>query len=64
MTFDEFKEIRKKHNLLITFNDNIEAMSKEKYEELINNLIESIKDLYNDNSNQEDDFKWQRDTKR
>lgn len=32
MTFDEFKEIRKKHNLLITFNDNIEAMSKEKYD--------------------------------
>lgn len=54
MTFDEFKEIRKKYNLLITFNDNIEAMSKEKYEELINNLIESIKDLYNDDSNEED----------
>ncbi len=51
MTFDEFKEIRKKYNLLITFNDNIEAMSKEKYEELINNLIESIKDIYNDDSN-------------
>lgn len=56
MTFDEFKEIRKKYNLLIAFNDNIEAMSKEKYEELINNLIESIKDLYNDDSNEEDDF--------
>lgn len=53
MTFDEFKEIRKKYNLLITFNDNIEAMSKEKYEELINNLIESIKDLYNDDSAEE-----------
>jgi hypothetical protein len=53
MTFDEFKEIRKKYNLLITFNDNIEAMSKEKYEELINNLIESIKDLYNDDSKKE-----------
>ena len=59
MTFDEFKEIRKKHNLLITFNDNIEAMSKEKYEELINNLIESIKDLYNDDSN-EDVEVWQK----
>lgn len=50
MTFDEFKEIRKKYNLLITFNDNIEAMSKEEYENLVNNLIESIEDMYNDNS--------------
>lgn len=55
MTFDEFKEIRKKHNLLITFNDNIEAMSKEEYENLVNSLIESIKDIYNDDSNEEDD---------
>lgn len=53
MTFDEFKEIRKKHNLLITFNDNIEAMSKEEYENLVNNLIESIEDMYNDDSNED-----------
>ena len=38
MTFDEFKEIRKKYNLLITFNDNIEAMSKEEYEKKINEV--------------------------
>ena len=60
MTFDEFKKIRKKHNLLITFNDNIEAMSKEEYENLVNNLIESIEDMYesiediyNDDSNED-----------
>lgn len=53
MTFDEFKQIIKKHNLLITFNDNIEAMSKEEYENIVNSLIESIKNLYNDDLNEE-----------
>ena len=70
MTFDEFKEIRKKYNLPITFNDNIEAMSKEEYENLVNSLIESvisliesvnsliesIEDIYNDDSNEGEDF--------
>lgn len=56
MTFDEFKEIRKKYNLSTTFNDNIEAMSKEEYENLVNSLIESIEDVYNDDSNEGEDF--------
>lgn len=47
MTFDEFKEIRKKYNLSVTFNDNIEAMSKEEYENLIKSLIETIEDFFN-----------------
>lgn len=54
MTFEEFKEIRKKYNFSITFNDNIKAMSKEEYEELVKSLIETIEDIYNDDSNEED----------
>mgnify|MGYP004517883649 CR=1 FL=1 len=55
MTFDEFKEIRKKYNFSIMFNNNIKAMSKEEYEELVKSLIETIKDIYNDDSNEEEE---------
>lgn len=47
MTFDEFKEIRKKYNLPVTFNDDIEAMSKEEYENLIKRLIETVENFFN-----------------
>lgn len=41
------KKLEKKYNLSVTFNDNIEAMSKEEYENLIKSLIETIEDFFN-----------------
>lgn len=54
MTFKEYKEINKKYNFSTMFNDKLKAMSKEEYENLVNSLIESIEDIYNDDSNEED----------
>lgn len=56
MTFDEFKEINDKYNYSMMFSNKLEAMSKEEYEELVKSLIETIEDMYNDDSNEEDDF--------
>lgn len=56
MTFEEFKEINEKYNYSMMFSNKLKAMSKEDYEKFVNSLIEGFEDIYNDDSNEEDDF--------
>lgn len=56
MTFEEFKEINDKYNYLMMFSNKLKAMSKDEYEKLVKSLIEGFEDIYNDDSNEEDDF--------
>lgn len=64
MTPYEFTEINRKHGFQTTFNSKLKAMSKEEYEEMVKGLVVVFEAIYNDDSNEEDDFKWQRDIKR
>lgn len=56
MTFKEYKEINKKYNFSTMFNDKLKAMSKEDYEKFVKHSIEVYEDIFNDDSNEEDDF--------
>lgn len=56
MTFNEFNKINNKYNFSMFFNEKLESMSKEKYEELVKSAIEVIEDIFNDDSNEEDDI--------
>lgn len=64
MTPYEFTEINRKYNFQTTFNRKLKAMSKEEYERMVKGLVVVFEAIYNDDSNEEDDFKWQRDIKR
>lgn len=56
MTSEKFKEINKKYSFSVMFNDKLKAASKEKYEKLVKSLWKVFEDIYNDDSNEEDDF--------
>lgn len=64
MTPYEFTEINRKYGFQTTFNSKLKAMSKEEYERMVKGLVVVFEAIYNDDSNEEDDFKWQRDIKR
>lgn len=55
MTFGEFKKINKKYNFSTMFNDKLKAMSKEDYEKFVKHSIEVYEDIFNDDSNEEDE---------
>ena len=56
MTPYEFTEINRKYNFQTTFNSKLKAMSTEEYEEMVKGLVLVFKAIYNDDSNEEDDF--------
>lgn len=56
MTPYEFTEINRKYNFQTTFNRKLKAMSKEEYEEMVKGLVVVFEAIYNDDSNEEDDF--------
>ena len=56
MTFEEFKEINKKYGLPRKWIDEFENIAKEEYEEHVKRLVEVFEDIFNDDSDEEDDF--------
>lgn len=53
MTPYEFTEINRKYNFQTKFNSKLKAMSKE---EMVKGLVVVFEAIYNDDSNEEDDF--------
>ena len=56
MTFEEFKEINKKYGLSRMWIDEFENIAKEEYEDHVKHLANMFEDIFNDDSNEEDDF--------
>ncbi len=56
MTFEEFKEINKKYGLSRMWIDELENIAKEEYEEHVRHLADVIEAIFNDDSDEEDDF--------
>ncbi len=55
MTFGEFKEINKKYNFSTILNDKLKAMSKEDYEKFVKHSIKVYEEIFNDDSNEEEE---------
>lgn len=56
MTFEEFQEINEKYGTSRMWTDGLEDLRKEDYEEHTKKLVEVFADLFNDDSDEEDDF--------
>jgi hypothetical protein len=56
MTFEEFQEINEKYGTSRMWTDGLEDITKEEYEEHTKHLVEVFEDLFNDDSDEEDDF--------
>lgn len=56
MTFEEFQEINKKYGTSRMWTNGLESISKEAYEEHTKKLVEVFEDLFNGDSDEEDDF--------
>ena len=55
MTFEEFKEINKKYGLSRMWTDELENIAKEEYEEHVRHLAYVFEDIFNDDSDYEED---------
>lgn len=56
MTPYEFTEINRKYGFQAMFNSKLKAVLKEEYEEMVKGLVRVFETIYNDDSNEEDDF--------
>ena len=56
MTFEEFQEINEKYGTSRMWTDGLEDIRKEDYEERTKHLVKVFEDLFNDDSDEEDDF--------
>lgn len=56
MTFEEFKEINKKYGLSRMWIDEFENIAKEEYEDHVKHLANMFEDIFNDDSDEKDDF--------
>lgn len=56
MTPYEFTEINRKYGFQTMFNSKLKAVPKEEYEEMVKGLVRVFEAIYNDDSNEEDDF--------
>lgn len=56
MTIDEFTEINRKYGFHAMFHSKLKVVSKEDYEEMVKGLVRVFEAIYNDDSNEEDDF--------
>lgn len=56
MTFEEFIEINRKYGLSRMWIDELENIAKEEYEEHVRHLADVFDDIFNDDSDEDDDI--------
>lgn len=56
MTLEEFQEINEKYGTSRMWTDGLEDITKEEYEEHTKRMIKIFADIFNDDSDEEDDF--------